>query len=630
MTDLTALERYAELTTWIRELSAPEITADIGAENYRKQLLKNFTHIGEIAHINDGILAQNVYPVLEQEGLLSEDDARNLRIFNDALLDGRNLKNLDTPVMYLCAERLMKHAELKGDLAELISVCLDVIMASYTMLFMTIRLYPCSDICFQYRAQGLAAANRVLSFLPKEVFQTLPDDNTKEKVLIVSRYIFSMFSRQDMFGDDAINQSDFDVLYRSLLLADDPFYTTNAPQYDWRNHRFRAMQYICDLTERNNERGFSKALLQKIRQVALDMEALWKSDETFFGRLAPREVVELLLARTGYLAGETDVKTYRNTLLDLMRRRNDRDFSYQSILINVSVPIEYMRTFRDVAPTQEDKIHIGGFYRNLIGYIHHMPKRDSITFLLTDLSEILKSFIAIEGGVTFEELCLSLLAALHPPTYVHSNTVADLSVCLAGHLYQKRPDLFTASVSDDQAKETPPDETAVSDFVRHAALLHDVGKLFIVETIITYGRPLFDLEFDWVRIHPEIGAYLLSLYPQTARYAEIAKYHHKWFNDTAGYPPEAAYASSKDKTVICIVSMADCLDAATDVVGRSYKEGKSFAEFLQEAREEKGKRFAPYLVDLLEDEAVQKDIESILLAGRDENYRNAYRIMKGV
>ena len=629
LTDRGALERYVELTNWIRELSAPEITEDIGAENYRKQLLRNFVRIGELARTNGEILKTRIDPVLKSEGALSPEDEENLRAFNEALLDAQHLENLDTPLMYLNAERLMRHARLLGNASKEIAADFDLISAAYTMLFMTIRMYPCSEICFHYRDIGMLAANNILGYLSPDAFRTLPAD-AKERVLITSRYIFSMFSRQDAFGDDTVNREDLFVLERALQLEDDTFYRREAGDYDWRNHRFRTMQYICDLTERCNERGLSAPLLKRIREVALKLDALWKSDQDYFGEMEPREVIELLSARTGYLAGETDVGTYREQLLRLIGGRNQRDYSYHSILVNVSAPIEYMCTFRNETPGQKEQIHIGGFYRNLISYIHHMPKRGSITFLLTDLSEILKHFIFIDGVVDFEALCLSLLAALHPPTYVHSKNVADLSVCFLRHLIRRQPELLTGLFGCETEEKVRENEAILTEHVRHAALLHDVGKLFIVETILTYGRPLFDLEYEWIRVHPTVGAHILSLYPETAPYAEVARLHHRWYDGSAGYPEGDVPAKRPDRTLIAIVSMADCLDAATDTVGRSYKPGKTFETFLKEVQSEQEGRYAPFMIRLLTDEEVQNDIRSILTYGRDENYRDAYRIMRGV
>ena len=72
------------------------------------------------------------------------------------------------------------------------------------------------------------------------------------------------------------------------------------------------------------------------------------------------------------------------------------------------------------------------------------------------------------------------------------------------------------------------------------------------------------------------------------------------------------------------------MDAATDRVGRSYSKGKTIEEFAKEIEEGAGTRYAPWLVELVRDEKVLSDLRFILTKGREENYRNAYILLKEV
>ena len=85
---------------------------------------------------------------------------------------------------------------------------------------------------------------------------------------------------------------------------------------------------------------------------------------------------------------------------------------------------------------------------------------------------------------------------------------------------------------------------------------------------------------------------------------------------------------SKYKTIIEIVTCADCLDASTDAVGRSYKKGISLDNFLEELKEGSGTRYAPYLYELVSKEEVRKEIEDLLTKGRKENYKKAFEILQ--
>ena len=160
-----------------------------------------------------------------------------------------------------------------------------------------------------------------------------------------------------------------------------------------------------------------------------------------------------------------------------------------------------------------------------------------------------------------------------------------------------------------------------------SALTHDIGKLFVTEIITTYDRKLFDEEFQMIRSHPVIGAYVLSKHEGTKDYVNTAKYHHLYYDGSQGYPLEDI-SHLPERVFIEILACADCLDAATDSVGRSYKEGKSLEEFLQEIKEGSGTRYAPYVVDLFNEEKVLCRIQKTLLIGRDENYQKTYHLLK--
>lgn len=123
---------------------------------------------------------------------------------------------------------------------------------------------------------------------------------------------------------------------------------------------------------------------------------------------------------------------------------------------------------------------------------------------------------------------------------------------------------------------------------------------------------------------------MLGKYESTKKYVDVALGHHKWYDDSRGYPEEFVTHKSPVKGVIDLVQCADGLDAASDSVGRSYNRGKTYDEYIEEVREGSGSRYAPWLYELLSRPEVKKDIESILSEGREKHYRYTYRLLKSV
>ena len=101
-----------------------------------------------------------------------------------------------------------------------------------------------------------------------------------------------------------------------------------------------------------------------------------------------------------------------------------------------------------------------------------------------------------------------------------------------------------------------------------AAMLHDVGKLYVPEEVITKDGELTDEEWDLMRSHPAKGAQHLLDTPGVPRLAvAVAFEHHMRFN-LEGYPKV-----SKDWELnLCsqMTTISDMFDALR--TRRSYRE----------------------------------------------------------
>ncbi len=65
-----------------------------------------------------------------------------------------------------------------------------------------------------------------------------------------------------------------------------------------------------------------------------------------------------------------------------------------------------------------------------------------------------------------------------------------------------------------------------------------------------------------------------------------------------GYPESFDDTKSEYRVLIELMHISDCLDAATDFIGRSYKRQKSLDECLMEFEQEQGSVYSPDIVDL--------------------------------
>jgi HD-GYP domain-containing protein (c-di-GMP phosphodiesterase class II) len=131
--------------------------------------------------------------------------------------------------------------------------------------------------------------------------------------------------------------------------------------------------------------------------------------------------------------------------------------------------------------------------------------------------------------------------------------------------------------------------------LHHIALLHDVGKIGIHDSVITKPGFLTVAERDLMRLHPTIGASILSRAQILDRMVPSVLHHHEWV-DGSGYP--AGIKGDRIPLQSRILSVADAFDAMTSE--RSYRPRRPFERAMGELRAKAGTQFDPDVVDAFE------------------------------
>lgn len=127
--------------------------------------------------------------------------------------------------------------------------------------------------------------------------------------------------------------------------------------------------------------------------------------------------------------------------------------------------------------------------------------------------------------------------------------------------------------------------------LRFGAILHDIGKLHIRESILCKREPLTLQEWAEIRNHPITGAEMIKDIPYLAPAVPVIRYHHeRW--DGKGYPE--GLAGEEIPLAARIVAIADCFDAMT--TARPYSPARSPQEACEEILANAGTQYDPAVV----------------------------------
>lgn len=161
-----------------------------------------------------------------------------------------------------------------------------------------------------------------------------------------------------------------------------------------------------------------------------------------------------------------------------------------------------------------------------------------------------------------------------PYTRGHVERVRDYALMLAREMGLKEPQL---------------------DSLRFGAILHDIGKIHIRDSVLRKSEALDGQEWESIKQHPTIGAEMVRDIPYLQPAIPVILHHHEFW-DGSGYPQHLA---GEDIPIVArIAVVADAFDAMT--TNRAYQPAKSLEAALQEIIENAGGKYDPAVVAALQ------------------------------
>lgn len=242
-------------------------------------------------------------------------------------------------------------------------------------------------------------------------------------------------------------------------------------------------------------------------------------------------------------------------------------FKEDTVCVSVSIGTDPFK------PQKSIDTYLENAYKAL--YYSKLSGADKTTIYNKDVSNFYNRYTSQSSDyleiLSEVELLTNALEARDAYTSVHSKEVMQYSILLASKV-------------SDSAEEIMN--------IGYAALIHDIGKIGISDTILLKDSRLTDCEYKDIRRHPEIGFNLLNGITQNRILLDGVLYHHENYNGS-GYP--CGLLGEHIPLVARIISVVDSYQAMTS--NRPYRKALSKREALEELNINKGIKYDPDLVD---------------------------------
>jgi HD-GYP domain-containing protein (c-di-GMP phosphodiesterase class II) len=182
-----------------------------------------------------------------------------------------------------------------------------------------------------------------------------------------------------------------------------------------------------------------------------------------------------------------------------------------------------------------------------------------------------------------------LLDLRDPGTGVHSTRLAEWAVRVGRKLGIEETNLYQLEV---------------------AALLHDIGKIGVPDSILKKEGKLTDEERAQMNKHPEYSWSILRLFPDMEKASLYALHHHESYNGR-GYP--GGLKAGEIPIGSRIVAVIDAYDAM--ISNRCYRKGFPHEEAVRRLVADSGAQFDPIVVQAFVEIAGQEVADVFLATG---------------
>ena len=583
---------------------------------------ERFLQIRRLFAQNKKYLDEQVFaPLIMGTSALSGEKAEELLEFSDHLAYTETLEMVDVRLAFFIVDALVPYYERSGDKVKYIHCLFRREMLAYNVGQIFDRGRLTDALAGRYRNCILSCAEKADAFVDDiDGFAALPEKTQKELLTIG---LFRATGYERPYYDEQMILRQIDSYQRYIRRLLNPAMRQAAPEIKWNTQLYSAYTYLMDVQEFLDWHKTPDYILRMLDDAGDQALALMQKN----GTTSQRDPGAVLSSKKaiGFYRGTTSFEEMVQKYVDWENESDPNEYDQLSMSGNV-MPIVFVQGLCREHPEKIESCrgYLNAAQQRTFDYIRRSRDKGAYNTMQRFIGYMLDYYIELDHGIPFKTYFENLMIATQPTLTIHCSMVAEISLSIFDTLMQKRPELLAGVRGCLSAEEAKTRAEEIRAFLKECCFLHDAGKLFFLDTINQFGRMLMDDEFALIRLHAQMGYDVLQKRESTRPYAKAALYHHRWYNEQGGYPADVSYREEPDAILCQIVTCADCIDAATDSVGRAYSRGKTFEEMLEDMRRNSGRMFNPDLVALFDDASLRESVENLLRYERERLYNEVF------
>lgn len=577
-------EEYIANTKRVIELMQHTGLIGLPPEKVNRHLMAKSGEVRSLREKNTRILREDLIPVLDNILTAGREDIDSLVEFTDALMR----EQMDVGVRYYVCKALVSYARVQGERDLLIKELYMTGMALYGLRVMQAGRND-AKYCWKMRMVFGEAAGYI------RVYDEIEDVNTRGYIhRAMGNLALGIVGR-----DGKTAEKKMEALRRSLQVLTDPVYHEKTPGLPWQTYIYKQHQERTTLMEYLRSGEVTAKIVGEVMESAQYVHDRQMKNAKERGM--PLEVRWLYTYyAASYYCGVYSLQEFLDNLEELYASVSFSDQSTNGMYGNIYLPEIYsVYVSRDAELLAKKKPVILMMYRRMTEYLKRVPMGGSMDTLFSYIKASLDVYIEYPGDNCFRDFAEEVIADRQPETYVHSYMVAKLALLILEEIMREAPEQLIGVRGIGSVQELEQRREEVKDFLYDCCVLHDIGKLKMLDIYEVPNRSWFAEEEEMHRFHPVMGWEILKRCASTQALAPVALGHHRWYNGQGGFPEEYHRETEPDAALADIISVADFIDKSCNP-GEHYRdEVIRPEEMLEQLRSFSGTRFSPCVVEMV-------------------------------